>query len=185
MSMNLMYKSVFIILIANVIGSLLILSTVAAIYGIFYFNDIALISMALNYCFSFDVKIQELYIAWRVAVCRVWRVPWKTHNNMLAHIGGLMDSEFFFEKRCIKLIKMGLVSENCTVCTISNMGRYGSHSIMGGNFKHLNRKYCVDESNVYIKWKHVCVSNKKLIRKCMQVKELINMQDRCMNEWGI
>ncbi len=36
--------------------SLLILSTVAAIYGIFYFNDIALISMALNYCLSLMSK---------------------------------------------------------------------------------------------------------------------------------
>ncbi len=31
----------------------------------------------------FDVKIPELYIACRVAVRRVWRVPWRTHNNML------------------------------------------------------------------------------------------------------
>ncbi len=97
----------------------------------------------------FDVKIQELYIVWRVAVHRVWHVPWTTYNNMLANIAGVMDSEFFFEKRFIKFIKMALVSENCTVHIISNMGRYGSHSIMGANFKHLNRKYCMDESNVY------------------------------------
>ncbi len=97
----------------------------------------------------FDVKLQELYIAWRVAVRRVWCAPWRTHNNMLAHIAGVMDSEFFFEKRSIKFIKMALVSKKCTVRTISNMGRYGSHSIMGANFKHLNRKYCMDESNVY------------------------------------
>ncbi len=52
---------------------------------------------------------------------------------------------------------------------------------MGANFKHLNRKYCIDGSNVYSKWKHVCANNKELIRICMQVKELINMRDRCMN----
>ncbi len=39
----------------------------------------------------------------------------------------------------------------------------------------------MDESNVYIKWKYVCVNNEELIRICMQVKELINMRDRCMN----
>ncbi len=100
---------------------------------------------------------------------------------MLAHIAGVMDAEFFFKERCIKFIKMALVSENCAVCTISNMGRYGSHSIMGANFKHLNRKYCLDESNVYSKWKHVCSNNEELIRISMQVKELINMRDRCMN----
>ncbi len=68
---------------------------------------------------------------------------------------------------------MALVSENCTMRTISDMGRYGLHSIMGSNFKHLNRIYCMDESNVYRKWKHVCANNTELIRICMQVKELI------------
>ncbi len=37
------------------------------------------------------------------------------------------------------------------------------------------------ESNVYIKWKHVCDNNEGAIRMCMQVKGLINMRDRCMN----
>ncbi len=59
---------------------------------------------------------------------------------------------------------MELVSENCTVDTISNMGQYESHSIMGANFKHLNIKYCMGESNVYSKWKHVCANNEELIR---------------------
>ncbi len=50
---------------------------------------------------------------------------------------------------------------------ISNGMRYGSRSIMGANCKHLNRKYCMDESNVYSKWKHVCANNEELIRICM------------------
>ncbi len=52
---------------------------------------------------------------------------------------------------------------------------------MGDKFKLLNRKYCMDESNVYSKCKYVCVNNEELIRICVQVKELINMRDRCMN----
>ncbi len=42
---------------------------------------------------------------------------------------------------------MLFVSGNCTMRTISNMGWYGFHSIMGANFKHSNGKY-MDESNV-------------------------------------
>ncbi len=94
---------------------------------------------------------------------------------MLAHIAGVMDFEFLFEKRCIKFIEMAPVSENCIVHTINNIGRYGSQSIMDANSKHFNRKYCMGESNVYSKWKHVCTKNKEHIRICMQVKELINM----------
>ncbi len=52
---------------------------------------------------------------------------------------------------------------------------------MGANFKHLNKKYRIDNSILYSKWKHVCVNNEERIRICMQVKELINMRDRCMN----
>ncbi len=35
---------------------------------------------------------------------RVWRVPWRTHNNMLPHLAGLIDPELWFAKRCIKCI---------------------------------------------------------------------------------
>ncbi len=52
-------SNVLMFLIANVIYSFLILSTVASIYGIFYFNDIALISMALNYCLSLMSKYEN------------------------------------------------------------------------------------------------------------------------------
>ncbi len=64
---------------------------------------------------------------------------------------------------------MALVSENCTVSTIINMDWYGSHSIMGANFKHLNIKYCRDEHNLHSKFKHVCDNNKDVIKMCMQV----------------
>ncbi len=76
---------------------------------------------------------------------------------------------------------MVLVSENSTVLNTSNMGQYGSDSIMGANFKHSNRKYCMDECNVYSKLKHVCANNEERIRINMQVKQLINMRDICMN----
>ncbi len=41
---------------------------------------------------------------------------------------------------------------------------------MGANFKYLNRKYCMDENNVYSKSKHVCDNKDEVIRKGMQVK---------------
>ncbi len=76
---------------------------------------------------------------------------------------------------------MALMSANCTVRTISNMYQHAPHLIMDINCKHLNRKYYMDEGNEYSKWKHVCDNNEKVIRKSWQVKELINMRDRCMN----
>ncbi len=43
---------------------------------------------------------------------RVWRVPWRTHNNMLPHLAGMIDRELWFAKRCIKFISMCMKSDN-------------------------------------------------------------------------
>ncbi len=71
---------------------------------------------------------------------------------------------------------MVLISENNTVCTISNIGRYSSYSIMGANIKHFNDKYCMGERNAYATWRDMCEKNEDVIRVCMQVKELDDMR---------
>ncbi len=80
---------------------------------------------------------------------------------------------------------MALISENNTVCTISNMGQYSSYSIMGANIKlfnkYINDKYCMDERNVYATWRGMCKKNEDVIRVCMQVKELVDMRDKYIN----
>ena len=70
----------------------------------------------------FDVNIQDVYTACRTDIRRVWHIPWTTHCNMLAHVAGVMDPELWFAKRCMKFIKIALMSGNHTVKTISNMG---------------------------------------------------------------
>ncbi len=48
--------------------------------------------------------MDDVYIAWRIAMSNVWRVPWTTYCNLLPHHGpGL-----WFSKRGIKLINMAL-----------------------------------------------------------------------------
>ncbi len=60
----------------------------------------------------FVTNIQDVYTAWRIAICIVWHLPWRTHNNKLAHVAGVMEPEPRFAKGCIKFIKMTLISEN-------------------------------------------------------------------------
>ncbi len=67
---------------------------------------------------------------------------------MLDHIAEEMDPEFIFAKRCIKYIKMQFVSEYCTENSICTMQYLDTSAIIGEKFKHLNRKYCMDESIV-------------------------------------
>ncbi len=125
----------------------------------------------------FDTNIQDVYTAWRIAIHKVWHLHWRTHNNMLVHVAGVMEPELWFAQRCIKVIKMALISDNNTVCTISNMGQYSSYSIMGDHIKHFNDKYCMDDRNVYATWIDMCEKNEDVIRVCMRVKELVDMRD--------
>ncbi len=46
----------------------------------------------------FDTNIRNVYTAWRIAVFRVWRLPCRAHNNMLAHVAGVMEPELWFAK---------------------------------------------------------------------------------------
>ncbi len=46
---------------------------------------------------------------------RDWRGPWRTPNNMLPHLAGMIDPELWFAKRCIKFISMCMKSHNSAV----------------------------------------------------------------------
>ncbi len=107
------------------------------------------------------------------ALRRVWRIPWQTHCNMLPLIAGVMDPEFWFAKRSINFLNMALNSSNQNVKWISNMGRFGTYSIMGGNIR------LIIEKNMKA-WNERTSKNEELVRVCEQVKEVVEMTDRCI-----
>ncbi len=96
----------------------------------------------------FNNCMDDVYIAWRIAMNNVWRVPWITHCNLLPHIAGVMVPELWSSDICIKFNKMTLTSDNIIVRTKTNVGLNGTHSIMGGNWRHLRSKYGMEECNV-------------------------------------
>ncbi len=73
---------------------------------------------------------------------------------------------------------MALISDNNTVCTIGNLGQYSSYSIMVGNIKLFNDKYCMDERHVHATWRGMCEKNEDVIRVCMQVKDPVDVRDK-------
>ena len=125
-----------------------------------------------KYCMSFygsqviplwDSKIEMLYKSWRIAVSRVWRLPWKTYCCLLPNLVGCMSPELCFAKRCIKFINMALNSLNSTVKTISNMGLHGSHSIMGNNYRFLQTRLNMCQGKVLPRWDDVCKDESETI----------------------
>ncbi len=114
----------------------------------------------------FNNCMNDVYISWRIAMRKVCRVPWTTHCNLLPHLAGVMDPELWFSKRCIKFIKMALNSDNLIVRTITNVGLNGTHSIMGGNWRHLRSKYGMEKCNVMKSWDEKCKNECESIGVC-------------------
>ena len=133
----------------------------------------------------YDSYFNDIFKAWRMALRRVWRVPWRTHCELLPHLAGVMAPELWFSKRAINFTKMALNNSNSYVQHISKMSVHGAYSIMGGNIRWLKYKYNMNTKEVIGKWKSICSSNrqKDLIRQSVQVIELCGMRDRCVSEF--
>jgi hypothetical protein len=100
---------------------------------------------------------------------------------MLPHIAEVLDPEHNFSKRCIKFINKAINSVNQTVNTISNMGKYGSYSILGSNYRHLKYKYNMEINNVVKQWHNKCDIECDIIQTSNQVIELAYMRDKGIN----
>ncbi len=123
--------------------------------------------------------MDDVYIAWRIDMRKVWRVPWTTHCNLLPHLAGVMDLELWFSKRCIKFIKMALNSDNIIVRIITNVGLNGTHIIMGSNWRHVRSKYGMEESNVMKSSDEKCKNECESVRVCEQIREMCSRRNRC------
>ena len=128
--------------------------------------------------------MEGLYTAWRIAVRKVWRVPWTTHCNLLPHLAQCMDIRIWLSKRCINFLLMASRSRNNVVKTITNMGFNGLHSVMGGNMRLMKQKYDMNVGNVYEMWNHDCVDIfGECVRISEQIRELCDLRDSVTHEF--
>ncbi len=74
---------------------------------------------------------------------------------------------------------MALNSDNIIVRTIINTGLNDTHSIMGGNWRHLKSKYGMDECNVMTCLGEKCKNECESVRLFEQIRELFSWKDRC------
>ncbi len=57
------------------------------------------------------------------------------------------------------------------------MGRFGTYSMMGGNFRLLTEKYDMNVKNVVKAWNERTSKNEELVSVSEQVKEVVEMRD--------
>ncbi len=73
--------------------------------------------------------MEAVYLAWRVAVRSMWKLPRTTHCRRLPHIAHVMPPELWFPKREIDFLKQFLNSSNKVIRFIGRMGLYGTVSV--------------------------------------------------------
>ncbi len=76
-------------------------------------------------------------------------------------------------------IKMAMNSSNIVVRTITNMGIYGLHSVMGANKRILQSKFYMEEMKVYEMRKQKVNSESNEVRMSVQIRELCEWRDKC------
>ncbi len=70
----------------------------------------------------------------------------------------------------MRFIKMAMNTSNIVVKTITNMGVYGLHSVMGANKRFLQSKFYVEEMNVYEMWKQKVNSESDDVQMSVQIR---------------
>ncbi len=134
--LNSMHENLLLILTTNVICILLILNTLTLILEMCCSINTALHSVAVNVSPCLTV-VWKKFIQHGEQLYAVQRVTLTTHCKLLPHLANCMDIELQFSRMCMIFIKMDMNSFNCVVKTITNMGIYGLHSVMGDNKRFL------------------------------------------------
>ena len=49
-----------------------------------------------------NIYINTYFTAWRKAIRRIWKIPFRSHNKLVPLINGSHDISIILEKRCIK-----------------------------------------------------------------------------------
>ena len=85
--------------------------------------------------------VGNFYTAWRKAIRAIWKLPFRTHCNLLHGINDTLSIDVMLEQRCIKFIWTLLHSPNIIVKSVMRSAIRNGYSTLGDNFRYLNYKY--------------------------------------------
>ena len=85
--------------------------------------------------------VETFYTVWRKAIRAIWKLPFRTHCNLLHGINDTPPIDVMLEQRCIKLIWTLLHSPNIIVKSVMRSVIRSGYSVFGENFRCLSYKY--------------------------------------------
>ena len=81
------------------------------------------------------------YVAWRNVARLIWKLPFRTHCNLLHTINNCYPIEFILEKRCIKFLHSCLSSDNLVISNVAKSSCDNCYSTFGDDVRYFSHKY--------------------------------------------
>ena len=94
-----------------------------------------------------NTHFDNICTKWRIAIRRLWNLPYRTHCNMLPIIADVYPIEIALECKFVKFFKSLTNSENKSVAYMANAMKNDCNSILGHNIKYLSLKYNLSSEN--------------------------------------
>ena len=88
--------------------------------------------------------LNKFYVTWRKAIRRIWKLPYRTHNNLFHLINLCLPIDVTLEKRCINYIGNLINGENNLYDSISKLSLCNNSTTLG---EKLLSEFISDMSN--------------------------------------
>ena len=130
--------------------------------------------------------INTFFTAWRKAIRRIWKIPFRSHNKLVHLINGSHDISIILEKRCIKQSWKMLNSECELYNKIVKYCMHNANSTLGENVRYFMYKYnlTLDDwnqniNNIYKKVDMYVNNHADRAVECVAIaiRELCDMRD--------
>ena len=162
----------------------------------------------VQYCTSFygsqiwpiykkDV-INKISIRWRMALRRIWNLPYNTHCDILPLISSQAPIEIQLKCRFVKFYRSLLESENNLIRYMSKLMTFSSNSVMGNNLNRILYDLDVDilelevlslvkiKKMLYDKWlssvNYLYLIHSKYINDLCMMKEKVFLNNQYVQE---
>ena len=103
-------------------------------------------------------NIERFCISWRKAIRKLWKIPYRTHNDLVYLIKKCDPIVSILVKRCAKFLWNLFNSDNVLFSRICRYSVYNSDTTKGENIRYFMYKYNISYndwygnlSNIYVK----------------------------------
>ena len=113
-----------------------------------------------------EKDITQFKVAWRKIKRRLWKIPPRTHNNLVCNITNNIDT--IIDKRLVRFIYNSINHSNKTSSNILRVKLLCVNSTFSSNFQYLSFKYGLTEADWYINIDHLMGKVRKKCLYCIQ-----------------